>query len=405
MSEPAIAITSETRRSVLMLAIEGRLQGDGPQVAGARYSTVQLDLSSPSYVNRGDSAAGQLVISKALPVESTTLKAEAMGEEILCRNCQSANVIVSGNGIFAPFFILRVLGRQRIHTESLYEAIHRKASHPQPTLKRGAAQMLILLAKTVPKIRQVLNYRSDVQVTLKTQIRICKDCGFVGANQSYSSEQLLGLYYDYRSETYNQDRCSVEPSYALIKDHVGKSPQEQTSRMNHMDKIIETFIAVDEIHSVLDWGGGEGRFVPSKLRNRSVTILDFSNEQPTNKSFHRVDKLDQGQTFDYLQICHVLEHVSEPHKLMSEVVSHVKKGGYIYIEVPQDRSDSDLEQFISSPEEACHYLHEHINLYNAKSLTRLGASLGLKQLDVSVAELDFGWIQGSVVSGLFIKEH
>ena len=242
-------------------------------------------------------------------------------------------------------------------------------------------------------------------MTLKTQIRICKDCGFIGANQAYPSEQLIGLYYDYRSETYNQDRCSVEPSYALIKDQVGKSPQEQTARMSHMDQTIEAFVAVDKISSVLDWGGGEGRFVPSRLRNCSVTILDFSNEQPANKAFHRVDKLDRDQTFDYLQICHVLEHVSEPHKLMSEVVSHVGKGGYIYIEVPQDRSDSDLEQFLSSPNEACHYLHEHVNLYNAKSLTRLGASLGLKQLHVGVAELDFGWIKGPVVSGLFMKEN
>ena len=328
-----------------------------------------------------------------------------MGEDIFCRNCLSSNVIVSPNGIFAPFFVLRVLGRQQIHTESLYEAIEHKASDPKPTLKRRAAQMLIRLAKAVPQIRQVLDYRSDVQVTLKTQIRICKDCGFIGANQAYPSEQLIGLYYDYRSETYNQDRCSVEPSYALIKDQVGKSPQEQTARMSHMDQTIEAFVAVDKISSVLDWGGGEGRFVPSRLRNCSVTILDFSNEQPANKAFHRVDKLDRDQTFDYLQICHVLEHVSEPHKLMSEVVSHVGKGGYIYIEVPQDRSDSDLEQFLSSPNEACHYLHEHINLYNAKSLTRLGASLGLKQLHVGVAELDFGWIKGPVVSGLFMKEN
>lgn len=265
--------------------------------------------------------------------------------------------------------------------------------------------MLIALAKAIPIIRRVLDYRSDVQVTLKTQIRICKDCGFIGANQAYSSEQLLGLYYDYRSETYNRDRCSVEPSYALIQDQVGKSVQEQTARMNHIDQIIEAFVAVDNINSVLDWGGGEGRFVPSKLRNCNVTILDFSNEQPTNKAFHRVNKIDPEQTFDYLQICHVLEHVSEPHKLMSEVASHVRKGGYIYIEVPQDRPDSDLEQFISSPHASYHYLHEHINLYSIKSLSRLGASLGLKQLAVSGAQLDFGWIKGTVVSGLFIKEN
>jgi hypothetical protein len=240
-------------------------------------------------------------------------------------------------------------------------------------------------------------------VEIRTSQRICRDCGFVGPAQAYSFSQLIHLYSDYRSSTYNADRCAVEPTYRQVMELVGKDEKEISFRINHVDRIINDYLDFNAVETVLDWGGGEGRFVPTRLRDRSVTILDYSSEDVIDPSFRRVNKLADGQEFDYIQLCHVLEHVSEPFSVMKQVVSHLASGGYIYIELPQDRSDSDLEQFVLHPEKNDHYIHEHLNLYSTASLKALASSLHLQVLHLQAARTDFGWTQSTIIGGLFRK--
>ena len=321
-----------------------------------------------------------------------------MRSEIYCRNCLSTNVVISSRGTYAPFFVLRVFGEESI--ESLGEAISRRISSINSGYKKYLANFLYSLIKALPKSKKLLDFRSERTV----KIRACKDCRFVGPNNSYSFGQLSGLYTDYRSDSYNFDRCSVEPDYAKIKDLVGKTKEEIGSRLTNVDRLIDTFVDINIIESVLDWGGGEGRFIPTKLINKIVTILDVSEEPLINPAYHRVNNLSKNSKFDYMQICHVLEHVSEPFSLMNEALSYINTGAIVYIEVPQDRIDADLNQFLDESSKSRHTLHEHINLYSVKSLQMLGNALGLKELHVGINQLDCGWCKAAVVSGIFVKE-
>jgi len=173
--------------------------------------------------------------------------------------------------------------------------------------------------------------------------------------------------------------------------------------MTNLDKIIDSFVDCRIIRTVLDWGGGDGRFVPTSLRKKTVTILDYSAEKPSDPAFLRLSQLTPDQKFDYIQICFVLEHVSEPRSLMSEVISHLNHGGYVYIELPQDRSGEELQDFVSRPFDMHHGIHEHLNLYSQSALDKLGLSLGLRPVHIGCQNLDLGWTKGTIISGLFMK--
>jgi predicted TPR repeat methyltransferase len=185
---------------------------------------------------------------------------------------------------------------------------------------------------------------------------------------------------------------------------VGKCQEEIDSRLTNLDGIIDSLVDCESIQTVLDWGGGEGRFVPTSLRSKTVTVLDYSTEELSDPAFLRLDQLSSDQKFDYIQICHVLEHVSEPRSLMLEVASHLNRGGYVYVELPQDRSSEDLQHFVSRPFDMYHGIHEHLNLYSQMALEQLGLSLGLRCVHLGSRQLDFGWINGTIISGLFVKD-
>jgi hypothetical protein len=328
-----------------------------------------------------------------------------MNEPLLCRNCHSLNVIETPNGILAPFFVLRVIGQISLRVDSLYEVLVKTAESANSNSRRYAAKILLRIANRLPPLKEAASaMHPNAEASLKVFIRVCKDCSFVGPSQVYPLHQLVGLYRDYRSDSYNRDRCTVEPSYKAIMHLVGKCQEEIDSRLTNLDGIIDSLVVCESIQTVLDWGGGEGRFVPTSLRSKTVTVLDYSTEELSDPAFLRLDQLSSDQKFDYIQICHVLEHVSEPRSLMLEVASHLNRGGYVYVELPQDRSSEDLQHFVSRPFDMYHGIHEHLNLYSQMALEQLGLSLGLRCVHLGSRQLDFGWINGTIISGLFVKD-
>jgi hypothetical protein len=50
-----------------------------------------------------------------------------------------------------------------------------------------------------------------------------------------------------------------------------------------------------------------------------------------------------------------------------------------------------------------HVIHEHLNIYSQTALEKLGLSLGLRYAHLGSRQLDFGWTNATVISGLFVK--
>jgi hypothetical protein len=309
-----------------------------------------------------------------------------------CRNCRSSNTVTLDQGLLSPFFMKRVYGMRLM---SITEAFAEESNTSRRSAGHSLASWLLgLLWK-----RSLMTYRSPVRV----DIRVCQSCRFVGPEVAYTLEMLSGLYGNYRSESYNAERAVYEPNYNEIRDYVGKSNEEISSRMSNLDDIIGSCVDANEINNVIDWGGGEGRFIPTAFRAKNVWVLDVSSEPLVSNSFHRISQVPEGVKFEYAQICHVLEHIASPYEFVKNIIPHISDRGYIYIEVPQDRSEQDIQRFVHCDPSVRHYIHEHLNLFSMKSIEALALALGLGVMYLERKRLDLGWAAMDIISTLLKK--
>lgn len=315
----------------------------------------------------------------------------------LCRNCKSNETVTSKKGVLTPFFVKRVFG---IYLNSLHEVLILKMQSSQSRIKKLIWKMIYLVLTKFKSGQNMLITRPSP----RADIRICNRCGFIGPEFNFTYDLLSNLYRDYRSTNYNIERVFFEPDYEYVKNLVGKSKEEHEVRMKYLDSLINQYINVDEIKSVMDWGGGEGKFIPSSFHNKGVWILDVSNEMLINSNYFRVSQVPSNMKFDYIQVCHVLEHVISPYDFLQEVIGHLNYGGYLYIELPQDISDQEMLKLREDETNVTHFIHEHLNLFNSVTLSELGNALNLRIINVQTNSMDFGWIKANVISGLFMKQ-
>lgn len=314
-----------------------------------------------------------------------------------CRNCLSKEIIISDKGYPAQFFLKKVLDIE--YDFSLEKLLDRRIDLTEgiigKTIGRMARKMLTMFKPTKNEIED--------SFYLKTQISICKNCNFVGPKFNYNEDMLNKLYYNYRSEHYNKERSYYEPGYAKIMNLVGKNDLEVKFRKDNLNEIVESNIEIADVYEVLDFGGGNGTYIPDGFKKKSVTILDISNEELIDKSFKIIERLDDNDIFDYVQICHVLEHVTDPHMLVSNVLKHLKIGGYLYIEVPQDRSKEYIDGILNNSAFYPHFIHEHINLYSETAIAALGKALNMEIIYLRKRTGQLGWTDLEIISALFKK--
>lgn len=315
----------------------------------------------------------------------------------ICRNCHSLNIVVSENSYLADFFAKRVFCIGSM--PSNFEILTNYTNQIDSSLIKHMLKFILLVLSKKQKIKDYIHSHTPIQ----TECIICHDCGFIGPRAEISSNMLNNLYYDYRSDSYNFERCIYEPNYSLISSNVGAGPLEIENRLHNVDKIINKFIDTDKIFNVLDYGGGCGLFIPSSMKNKSVVIIDVSDQTLIDSQWCRFPKLDFSMTFEYGQLSHVLEHVPHPHLLLHDISKYISSGGYIYIEVPQDRNDDYMKYIYSQTPGFPHVIHEHINLYSAASVAALGKSVGLEEIYIEHKNIEIDWKIMPIISALFRK--
>lgn len=232
------------------------------------------------------------------------------------------------------------------------------------------------------------------------EMQICLACSFVQVKHAFSDDALGRLYADYRSSSYNEDRIRYEPTYAALCNHVGIGDQEIKSRVGGLTAWLTGKIECDVNFSVLDFGGSDGRFLPTL--DGSKFVFDISDIQPL-PGIVRVDSEADLKTYDYVQIAHVLEHVPEPLALLRHASSFVKPSRYLYIEVPQELTDTQLAELKSGPVRLGLGIHEHINVYSTSAVTRLVEAAGLDPITIEAVPIDLGWVQGTIIRALCRK--
>ncbi|MDD2897396.1 MAG: class I SAM-dependent methyltransferase [Desulfuromonadaceae bacterium] len=315
---------------------------------------------------------------------------------VSCRNCGSTNVLILHQGCIAPFFLKRV---HSLQMSSIEDHFNDKANKPKslPIMILRKLWYKYILLNTIYK--QLRNFKSKIT----TDIRACRDCHFIGPDTNYTGDMLNGLYADYRSELYNNERELFEANYGEIKNNVGKNEAEIVNRLKNVSRLMHN-INLQKINTVLDWGGGEGKFVPIELKDKKVYILDVSNEPLVNQQYVRINQPTPNIKADYIQMCHLLEHIGSPREFLMEAMQYLNRGGYVYIEVPQDQSEAHVKHFFDGDRHPVHIIHEHLNLFTVTSIKALAKSIGLKEIAVESNLVDFGWHRCQIISGLFMKQ-
>lgn len=296
-----------------------------------------------------------------------------MGE---CRNCGSQVTKDLGFiGEVAPFFLKRVLNLEFGLPPS---------GHPVKRLLRG----IRFFSEGFQKV-----YGKSVLV----EIEICTSCSFVQTKRPFSDEAIGRLYTDYRSDSYNQERIRYEPEYASIASQVGTSAQEIQTRKVGLSRWLTGKFNVESNFSMLDYGGADGRFLPDLPGEKYV--FDISDIAPA-EGIKRIGSESELSSYSYIQLAHILEHVSYPLILARKAASYLKNSGHLYIEVPQELSDEIMSRLASRHNAMRLGIHEHINQYSVRAVTELLRSAGLTVVAVQTDVTDLGWNKGTIIRAI-----
>lgn len=192
----------------------------------------------------------------------------------------------------------------------------------------------------------------------------CRNCGFLFAEQRFTTTEMRRLYQGYRGDYYNHNREVFEPGY------IERVAKEYPNDPKHIES-MEEFIGYSP-RRVLDWGGGSGISTPFKGKSE-VRVYELDKEVELLKGVKPFDKTLQ---YDLVVCSNVLEHVPNPGRLLIDMLMYLSLEGKMFIEVPYNPEIEDLNQIVKK----C-YWHEHINMFTRDSLAYLCAYYGGLQIE------------------------
>lgn len=296
-----------------------------------------------------------------------------------CRNCGAASTKDLGFiGDVAPFFLKRVLQ---------LEYGYAPTSRPLKQFLRSIEPLARLFEKVYAK-------------SILVEMELCACCSFIQAKVPFGEQALGRLYADYRSESYNQERIRYEPEYASMASCVGTYIQEGQSRKVSLTQWLQGKLRPKGEFSMLDYGGADGMFLPD-LPGRKC-VFDISDITPGD-GITKVKNESELGSYSYIQLAHILEHVSFPLGLTKKAASLLEDSGCLYIEVPQDLNDGMRTQLENGDHPVRLPIHEHINQYCLRSVDQLLQSAGLSPVAIQSDVVDFGWSKGTIIRALGTK--
>lgn len=167
--------------------------------------------------------------------------------------------------------------------------------------------------------------------------RECGNCGLTFFDLRYSEEQAERLYQGYRDPEYVRVRRSWEPWYGKrVNDAFTPGSAPVQDRVQFASHVLAQAGLARPLNCAVDFGGDQGQFFPDVPIERRV-VVELS-EKPLLAGVERVPTLQSlGESPDLVIAAHVLEHLSDPRELLSEIYDLLAADGFLYVEVPLDR--------------------------------------------------------------------
>ena len=298
-----------------------------------------------------------------------------------CRNCGWSVLEELGPiGRVAPFFLKRALGLELRYARSpnrLKQTIRELAKRGHSVLSRLAGQHAFV------------------------EMQLCSICSFMQTKIPFHDEDVMRLYRDYRSASYNRERIQYEPSYASIAAEVGQDELEVRNRSDGLTTFLHGSMEPMEVPTLLDYGGSDGRFIPEFPGAKFV--YEVSDIKPV-PGVIRIESEAALKKYSIVLLAHVIEHVPNPLNLVRTVASYVESGGYLYIETPQEIPDTKRERLRRGAVQFDISIHEHINSYCVPAVSRLLESAGLEVVKIESTRVNVGWAEAVHIRALGRKK-
>ncbi|GAB1544269.1 hypothetical protein NUACC21_69450 [Scytonema sp. NUACC21] len=135
---------------------------------------------------------------------------------------------------------------------------------------------------------------------------------------------------------------------------------------------------VSKTHKILDYGCANGLFIEYLQQHGFRNCYGYDPYAPKN-SFGNPDILEQ-EPFDYILLQDVIEHVEDPHALLSKLNNLLAPGGYIFIGTPNaakiDLTQPNLSDYYNSV-----HVPYHLHIYTRETLESLGGCQGWEAIE------------------------
>lgn len=202
----------------------------------------------------------------------------------------------------------------------------------------------------------------------------CGDC-LLRFTQDVPDEASIGVYY--RSENYishtNTSKGLVNRLYHLVR--------KQT--MSDKRRLISSVTRVQK-GKILDIGAGTGAFA-SHMKQHGWDVTGIEPDEVAREQAQSLHGLAlhpaadlyslQADSFDAITLWHVLEHVHDLHRYMEQLKKLVKRGGCIFIAVPNYTSyDASFYQ----ANWAAYDVPRHLYHFSPESVQQLMGRHGLQ---------------------------
>lgn len=209
-------------------------------------------------------------------------------------------------------------------------------------------------------------YRGNVDFFRELKLVECTDCGLVRAHPIPSELELARYNASYWTNAHGE----VEDGASRVARafRAGMAKVRVANLFDYANKVDV------DINSVLEIGPGDGAFAQRLLAEvtkcqYSVVEADVSRHaRLASRGIAVVTDLNSlpSQSFDVLVLSHVVEHVADPHELLTGLLALLRPGGIIYVDVP---CRDDLHKEEDEP---------HIYFFDKRTLSSL-----LKRLPVA----------------------
>ena len=256
---------------------------------------------------------------------------------------------------------------------------------------------------------------------IQTNAVHCKNCHFTYYNLRPSNEEIKRLYNNYRGISYQKERQQFESWYTPeINEMIGNGIVEIESRRKNLEAIFVKYINIDNISTVLDYGGDRGQHIPPVLNNKRRYVYEISGVKPIPGVYSLTNLSNKKNYFDIVLCCNVLEHVINPADILTDIKNVIKNKGYLYLELPYDNplfnSKLDFFHFLFNKyfswkdiakqvikmlkTKGFKPMHEHINFFSPESLEILLKNNNFEILYNKITKLNFGWTKSKIICTL-----